>query len=343
MVNMSGISSLFAFILFLCPGIFSFAQKKGENPLAGKIICLDPGHGGTAATDSYRVGPGGEREEWINLRVAVFLKQMLEDKGARVVMTRTEDVFVPLPDRAKICVDAGSDIFISIHHNATADSSVNFPIIYFHGHVSENMAGVLFGKLLAKEFVTTLYNGKVSEEGNFASLASDFTIFPEAGASVLRNTYGIPAVLAEASFFSNAKEEQLLKSKAHNLDEARAYLKALELFFSRPVPGITAKNTVVTGIPAFSVFREAERMSPVAKRWKQDFYDALSLMKQADPASDAQALELFTRSARSFPDSYLAAQCHRYRSRLLEKKGEAEAAQEESKRAKEYYAELPGL
>jgi N-acetylmuramoyl-L-alanine amidase len=40
------------------------------------------------------------------------------------------------------------------------------------------------------------------------SLVSDFTIFAEAGASVLRNTYGIPAVLAEASFFTNAAEEQ---------------------------------------------------------------------------------------------------------------------------------------
>ncbi len=335
--------SFVALLLFICPGISFFAQKKAGNPLAGKIICIDPGHGGTASTDSYRVGPGGEREEWINLRVALFLKQMLEDKGARVVMTRTEDVFVPLPDRSKICVEAGSDIFISIHHNATADSSVNFPIIYFHGHASENQAGVLFGKLLAKEFVTTLYKGKVSEEGNFASLASDFTIFPEAGASVLRNTYGIPAVLAEASFFSNAKEEQLLKSKAHNLEEARAYLKALELFFSRPVPAIAEKNSVVAGIPPFRVFQEAERMSPVAKRWKQDFYEALSLTKHADSASSARALSLFTRSARSFPDSYLAAQCHRYRSELLKKNGETEAAREESRRAKEYYVELPGL
>ncbi len=340
---MRRISSFFTLLFFLYSGSFSFAQTKEGNPLAGKIICIDPGHGGTAATDSYRVGPAGEREEWINLRVAFLLKQMLEDKGARVVMTRTEDVFVPLPDRSKICVEAGSDIFISIHHNATADSSVNFPIIYFHGHVSENQAGVLFGKLLAKEFVTTLYKGKVSEKGNFATVASDFTVFPGAGASVLRNTYGIPAVLAEASFFSNAKEEQLLKSKSHNEDEAHAYLKALELFFSRPVPAIAEKNSLVGEIPPFQAFREAERMSPVAKRWKQDFYEALSLAKQADSASIAQALSLFTRSARSFPDSYLAAQCHRYRSELLEKSGETASARQESRRAKEYYAELPDL
>lgn len=55
-----------------------------QSPLARKKICIDPGHGGTAATDHYRVGKGGEREEWINLRVALLLKKMLEDKQATV-------------------------------------------------------------------------------------------------------------------------------------------------------------------------------------------------------------------------------------------------------------------
>ena len=45
-----------------------------EDPLAGRTICIDPGHGGTADTDSYRVGPTGEREEWIDLRVALILR-----------------------------------------------------------------------------------------------------------------------------------------------------------------------------------------------------------------------------------------------------------------------------
>ncbi|MCG6947753.1 MAG: hypothetical protein LJE93_02405, partial [Acidobacteria bacterium] len=46
------------------------SPRRNDDPLAGRTICVDPGHGGTAEIDSYRVGPTGEREEWINLRVA---------------------------------------------------------------------------------------------------------------------------------------------------------------------------------------------------------------------------------------------------------------------------------
>ncbi len=67
---------LLSFAYFAC-------NSENPNPLAGKIICIDPGHGGTSATDSFRVGPSGEREEWINLRVALHLKKMLEKKALK--------------------------------------------------------------------------------------------------------------------------------------------------------------------------------------------------------------------------------------------------------------------
>ena len=73
-----------------------------DDPLEGRTICIDPGHGGTADTDSYRVGPTGEREEWIDLRVALILRDMLVERGAKVLMTRTEDVAVALQDLSLI-------------------------------------------------------------------------------------------------------------------------------------------------------------------------------------------------------------------------------------------------
>ncbi|WP_353722828.1 N-acetylmuramoyl-L-alanine amidase [Dyadobacter sp. 676] len=248
-------------VLLLLAGVASvaFAQSR-RKPLKGKIICIDPGHGGTAATDSYRVGPGGEREEWINLRVGLLLQKLLEKKGARVVMTRVEDIQVPLPDRATLAKNRKADLFVSIHHNATADSSVNFPIIYFHGNKSENVASVDFGKELAARLLKYLH-----KPGTPVSLVSDFTIFADAGASVLRNTYGIPAVLAEASFFTNPSEEQRLKQPEHNRREAMAYLEAVIAFFSKPVAPIAAKNSKVPAIPPFKVFQEAERMTPHCK------------------------------------------------------------------------------
>ena len=118
-------NQIFLAVLLLA-GFNAFGQKK-QSSIKGKTICIDPGHGGTAATDSYRVGPGGEREEWIDLRVGLMLQTMLEEKGAKVVMTRTEDVVVPLLDRSKIAVEGNAELFVSIHHNATPKGA---PVVF---------------------------------------------------------------------------------------------------------------------------------------------------------------------------------------------------------------------
>jgi len=314
--------------LFLALNI-AFAQKI--SPLNGKIIIIDPGHGGSAATDSYRQGPTGEREEWIDLRVGLLLKEMLEEKEAKVFMTRSTDVTFPLADRSKMATDNQADFFVSIHHNATADPSVNFPIIYFHGLSSSNKAGVTFGKQLAKNLGKYMYKSKTQ-----VSVVSDFTIFSGSGASVLRGTYGIPGVLAEASFFTNPQEEARLKEKEHNYNEAMAFALTIENFFKGTIPKISPK--IASDFPPqFATLQEAERMSPLAKRWLQDFNEAKELMKSKDKEVLQKAYDLFTQSARSFPDSYVAAQCHKNRVILLKKLGKPDEAMQEEKRVSEFF------
>lgn len=309
-------------------------NKEQLSPLAGKIIVIDPGHGGTAATDSYRIGPGGEREEWIDLRVALILKNLLEDKGATVLMTRSTDVTVSLSDRSRLAVDNDADLFVSIHHNATADSSVNFPIVYYHGMASENQAGIALARELADKLVKHMFPSETP-----VSIVSDYTIFSEAGTSVLRGSYGIPGIIAEASFFTNPAEEQRLKQRAYNRKEAIAYVEAIENFFSKPIPVILPKDSL--NFPTkFKTLQESERMSSIARRWKQDFEEGVLLMKNNDSASINKAYDLFTRSAKSFPDSYLAGKCHQYRAILLKKMGNLKAAINEEKRVKEFYPEL---
>ncbi|MDX5481026.1 MAG: N-acetylmuramoyl-L-alanine amidase [Hymenobacteraceae bacterium] len=311
----------------------AFSQNS-KSSLAGKTVCLDAGHGGTALTDSYRVGPGGEREEWINLRVALLLQQMLEEKGAKVLMTRLTDENVPFDTRVQLATAHKADVFISVHHNATADPKVNFPIVYYHGYASENKGSVQLGRLLAEQLSKQLYQEKPK-----ATLVSDHAIFPTAGAKVLRDTYGIPGVIAEASFFTNPAEEGRLKQQEHNRQEAMAYVAALEAFFSKSEAPIAAKNSKVT-LPPFKVFQEAERVNETAQLWYQDYLRGCELMKQKDMATLQQAYDLFTRSVRSFPDSYVAAACHRNRAMLLRKMGKRAEARQEKKRAKELYVPL---
>jgi N-acetylmuramoyl-L-alanine amidase len=311
----------------------TFAQENSikTGDLKGKIICIDPGHGGSAATDSYRQGPSGEREEWIDLRVGMLLKELLEQKGAKVVMTRSSDIPVPLAERSKMAVENKADFFISIHHNATADPSVNFPIIYYHGLASENQAGVRFGKTLAKNLQKYLYKTKTP-----VSVVSDFTIFSGAGSSVLRGTYGIPGVLAEASLFTNPEEESRLKTRVHNYNEALAIAKAIDKFFKHGIPTISPK-TPSKFPPQFATLQEADRMSDIARRWYQDFIDGKELMKKKDAASQQKAYDLFTQSARSFPDSYVAAKCHKYRALILRRQGKIDEAIKEEIRVREFY------
>jgi N-acetylmuramoyl-L-alanine amidase len=309
--------------------------KEGDH-LRGRIICVDPGHGRTAETDSYRVGPTGEREEWIDLRVALMLRDILERRGAKVLMTRTEDVAVELQDRATLAVENGAEVFLSIHHNATADPEANFPVIYFHGNASENKAGVALGRTLAAALADALFEGETE-----VSIVSDHAIFPTSGAAVLRHSYGIPGVIGEASFFTNPDEEQRLRSAEYNQCEAEAYVAALAEFFAHPIPPIIGKGSLVTVEP-FEVFEEDERTRTIAKQWKENWLAGCAAQKVDTLDALNEALNLFTLSARSFPDSWIAGDCHRRRAEVLEALGHREDAAMERLRAEEHYVPLEG-
>ncbi|MCC5938556.1 MAG: N-acetylmuramoyl-L-alanine amidase [Lunatimonas sp.] len=322
-----------ALVFFVSSVGFSQDQKSNlRRVLEGKVICLDPGHGGTAATDQYRVGPTGEREEWINLRVARMLQRMLKKSGAKVLMTRTEDVSISLADRAALAVANQADMFISIHHNATADRSVNFPIIYFHGSSEENRAGVVLGKLIGESFRRTLF----SDEGPL-SVVSDFAIFPNSGAGVLRGTYGIPAVIAEASFFSHAPEEARLKRNVYNRKEAKAYMKAISEYFSIEEAMPIEEKVQPMQLAPFQVFQEAERMSPEAMNWMGNFTEGKRIVDEGLEDDFERALTQLTVSVRSFPDSPVAGEAHQYRAMILEAMGKPTEAEEERLRRKYFY------
>jgi N-acetylmuramoyl-L-alanine amidase len=333
-VQKKGLKSSLLLVLIL-PLMLSCARiettELEPTSLKEKIIVLDPGHGGTAETDHFRVGPTGEREEWVNLRVALMLKDLLEDRGAEVLMTRTEDVPVGLKDRADLAVENRADLFLSIHHNATADSQVNFPIIYYHGLATENRASVELGKKLGRALRSALFEGKGP-----VSIVSDHVIFPNSGAAVIRHSYGIPGVIGEASFFSHAEEEARLKQEYYNRREALAYLQALEQYFAEPNLAIIEKYS--TGdIPPFEVLQEAERMQPEALQWRENFQEGRRLFKKGDPDSLEEAYRLLTLSARAFPDSPVARRCHLLRAKILDKQGKTQQAEEERRRAREFY------
>ncbi|MEN8249926.1 MAG: N-acetylmuramoyl-L-alanine amidase [Bacteroidota bacterium] len=316
----------FIFVLFALTGCIN---KK--STVKGKVICLDPGHGGTEATDSYRVGPSGEREEWINLRVALHLAKMLEKEGAKVILTRSKDVPVELSVRAKLAIENKADIFISIHHNATADPEVNFPSIYFHANASENLASIQMGKILAKSFRNNFFSTDAP-----ACLISDHVIFPGSGTRVLRDSYGIPGVIGEASFFSNSEEESRLKDEEYNRKEAESYLIAIKEYFSQERKKVLPKYSRIK-LSEFNVFQEAERMDSTALLWHDDYLNAKRLAELDNADSLILAEKLLVRSVTSFPDSWIGGEVHIKRSEVLRKLGFDGKADTALLRAKEHY------
>jgi len=202
-------------------------------PLMGVNITIDPGHGDTEAYDHFRVGPTGEREEWINLRVAKLLRRKLRFAGANVYMTRTRDKDVSLGGRASLAKQHQSDLLVSIHHNGSGnDPDMDLPIVYFFGPASKNPASVDFAQILLDEMRENLSFGQPLSGAAY----SDHLIY-SSGTSILRNTVDqMPGVIGEGGFFTNAAGEARLKSRAYNELEADVYFQAILKYVEKGLP-----------------------------------------------------------------------------------------------------------
>ena len=191
--------------------------------MSSRCVVIDPGHGGEA-DDVFRQGPSGEREEWINLRVAFLLEELLLEKGAQVVLTRRTDERVSLEDRVAVALESRADIFFSIHHNSAdpVDPLLNYASVFTHGHVDRLSLNGSLAFFLGQQFA--------SSRRRNCFVDSDQIVFPE-GFHVLRALHGkIPAVLGEYSFFSHPGEERRLKGREYCKRQAQSYLKAAEKF-----------------------------------------------------------------------------------------------------------------
>jgi len=91
-------------------------------------VVIDAGHGGS---DVGAKGFSGTFEKDVALAVARNLAVRLRARGLKVVMTRDADVRVPLEQRTAIANDTRGDLFVSIHANASADTSIHGSETYF--------------------------------------------------------------------------------------------------------------------------------------------------------------------------------------------------------------------
>jgi len=96
-------------------------EKKKESKISLKrTIVIDPGHGGK---DPGAIGPTGLKEKDVVLDVALKVRELLRsDPQYDIVLTRDQDIFIPLNKRTEIANKINADLFISIHANASTNS-----------------------------------------------------------------------------------------------------------------------------------------------------------------------------------------------------------------------------
>lgn len=178
--------------------------------LKNKIIVIDPGHGGSDPGAVYsRI-----YEKDLNLDIAVRLKELLEESGARVLMTRESDIYVSLYTRADIANQVGAHLFVSIHNNSSTNPSTSGTMtLYFPS--PEKKA---FAQILHKAVVETLG-------------LPDLGISERPNLVVTRETK-MPSALVEVAFMSNERDLALLKTAEFRQKAAEGIYKGILMYFS---------------------------------------------------------------------------------------------------------------
>jgi N-acetylmuramoyl-L-alanine amidase len=193
-------------------------------------ICLDPGHGGQAYLPGYKRGPTGVREAEVNLRVAFYLREFLEEVGAQVVMTREDDSYVGLRERCEIANRHQCDLFISMHHNASSREEANYTSTWYHFSPDYSPASLDLARYLQVGVSDALRLPEYPPTG----LYSDQLMY-RSGFGVLRNIE-MPGALMESSFHSNPEEEKKLRKIEYNKREAYGYFLGLAQYAAAGFP-----------------------------------------------------------------------------------------------------------
>lgn len=213
--------------------------------LGVKTIMIDAGHGGS---DSGATGKMGTREKDISLDIAKRLKARLLKTGRyRVLMTREDDVAVPLNKRVEIAQAAKSDLFISVHLNYLPFKPINIIETYYFGPTSDDKirklaeqenAGSAYGMSDFKEMIEKLGETLKLQESRKFAMSIQKSLFVNSRMNGNVYDFGVkrapfvvllgvdvPAVLAEVSCLSNSQEEKELSAEGHRENIAR-YLEA---------------------------------------------------------------------------------------------------------------------
>jgi N-acetylmuramoyl-L-alanine amidase len=264
-------------VAFQSPGLRSFETETEKiSPDTAKpdkktrsVIVIDPGHGGV---DPGAISAGGVYEKNVVFAFAQVLKPKLEATGLfKVVMTRSEDIFIPLPDRVERARAEQADLLISIHADAldtrhpllgakVAPTEVRGASIYT---LSEEASDDVAKVIAARENRSDLLAGVElpgTPDDDLANILMDLVHRETKNLSVsfaklmLTNLKGnieltghphrfanfrvlkaqdVPSVLLELGYLSHAEDERALTSEEWRSKVADAIVESVKAFFAK--------------------------------------------------------------------------------------------------------------
>ncbi|MDN5035269.1 N-acetylmuramoyl-L-alanine amidase [Streptococcus sp. SS4] len=205
------------------------SASRGNYYVLNKVVYLDAGHGGYDPGASYF----GISEKSLTLAIQSRVKAKLESEGYQVVTTRTSDTYVDLTDRSRAANASESDIFVSIHINASGSSAAQGIETYYYQPYAEypsrinatyhaNPTRLSMSDTLANAIQSSLINATGAQ--NQGVKHQTF--------AVLRETTA-PAVLLELGFLSNPQEAARLNTSAYQETLANAIVAGIKSYYEK--------------------------------------------------------------------------------------------------------------
>ncbi len=228
---------------------YDLPAQPAWQPASGKTVILDAGHGGHDAGASHF----GLREKDINLDLVARTATLLRARGCDVILTRSSDVFVPLPERSEIANRHPNATFVSVHCNASAgggeaagvETFVLCPTVtdaaraetVMRKYRANGLEGGRGKQALATLASTCRVQGPVLAQSLQRSLClrlgeKDRGV-QQKDLAVLRETYFGPAALVEVGFMTNPGTAQRMRDPEWRRRTAEALCEGIYSFLKQ--------------------------------------------------------------------------------------------------------------
>lgn len=215
----------FVILLLLLAGLVVISKSLEDYVSSSRVkkeektVIIDSGHGGA---DPGKIGINGAKEKELNLKIAMKVKELLEEEGIRVVMTREDDTTLAkdtdtnqkvqdMKARVELINHTAPDLVVSIHQNSYQEESIHGAQVFYYTHSEE---GKRMAEIMQKALLTV-------DPQNHRQAKADSTYY------LLKRTE-VPAIIVECGFLSNQEEADKLVTEEYQQQIAEAIVDGIK-------------------------------------------------------------------------------------------------------------------